>query len=154
MARPSEIGTFRAFQAWTFSPPPGVDVRSITPVPRAEPVASFGKVLGNRTTMYKFVNPRMTAVVLAGPNPVRPSCEVAVLDGAKGTVLYRRVLPTAGAGCEVKLAISENWMVYHFWDGEDSRGTGSKGWRLVSVEFYEGASVDRKIKRYVLRLSF
>jgi hypothetical protein len=169
MTRPDEFGRFRAYQAWTFSPPPGVDVRVVSPVQRGnayggqeQDIASYGKVLGNRTTLYKYVNPRMTALVLAAASPrlppgAHPACEVVVLDAGKGTVLYRRTIPTAPvvpgsasarlAPCDVKVALSENWLVYHYYDAMDEREFGAKGWRIVSVEMYEGKGVDEKTGR-------
>jgi hypothetical protein len=44
--------------------------------------------------------------------------------------------------------------VYSYFD-EDFAGVGSsKGYRVVSVEFYEGVKADDKLKRYVLRTFF
>jgi hypothetical protein len=131
MARPDEHGRFGAFPAWTFSPPPGADVAALVHAPDARAPASWGRVAGNRTTAYKFAAPRGAAVLLAGPGA---RCEVVLLDSGKGSVLYRRALP---APCGAKMALSENWLVIHFWD-DDVREFGAPGWRLLSVELYEG----------------
>ncbi|KAJ6621455.1 hypothetical protein B0H10DRAFT_2163080 [Mycena sp. CBHHK59/15] len=112
-----------AYQTWALSLPQGEEVTRIVK-PRAGPVASLGKVLGNRTTLYKYLNPRMFVWL-----------RVYIVDGAKGSVLYSAVVPGAGTQrCDVHATLVENWLVYHYYDGEGA-GTGeTKGWRIVTVE--------------------
>ena len=52
----------------------------------------------------------------------------------------------------MKAALIENWLVYHYYDGNVASGDtqGSKGYRVVSVELYEGKGVDDKTRRCVL----
>ncbi|KAI0073425.1 DUF1620-domain-containing protein [Panus rudis PR-1116 ss-1] len=122
-----------------------------------EVVASFGKVLANRTTLYKYLNPN--AIVLltssspsssptssstpSGSNLHQPRrCGVYVVDGVKGTILYRALLPADGErGCNVKAVLTENWLVYEYYDPGIE-----KGYRVVSVEFYEGKKADDSIR--------
>jgi ER membrane protein complex subunit 1 len=80
-----------------------------------------------------------------------PACAVYVLDGAKGTIVYHARLPPAPGSepCDVNVALAENWFVYHYYDGSNIGAEGSKGYRLVSVELYEGDGVDKKIGRSV-----
>ncbi len=116
--------------------------------PNRGPVASLGKVLGNRTTLYKYLNPNLIAVTTSSLTDSVPSCGVYVIDSVKGTTVYHAVLPAASGSCDVKAALTENWLVYHYYD--DDAGVGqAKGYRLVSVEFYEGEGVNDKIGRYV-----
>lgn len=111
--------------------------------PKGE-VASLGKVLGNRTTLYKELNPMLFIVVSGGTE----ECGVSVIDGAKGSLVYSAVLPGGGkVGCVVQASFVENWLVYVYWDGE-SNGVGeAKGHRIVSVELYEGKGADDKMRR-------
>jgi len=69
-----------------------------------------------------------------------------LLDAAKGTVVYHAEVRGTVRGCEVKTALVENWLVYHYYEGEVAGGTvgGAMGYRMVSVEFYEGKSGDEK----------
>ena len=117
------------------------------PRPAYEPVASLGKVLGNRTTLYKYLNPNLMAVVTGSPTAVVPKCSLYLIDGAKGTILYHVALPAA-AGCDVKVALTENWLVYQYYDSDASGVQSTKGHRVVSVELYEGSGVDQKTRRY------
>jgi ER membrane protein complex subunit 1 len=126
-------------------------------------VASYGKVLGNRTTLYKWLNPRVgivltepstplsAAVIPGGVPPTKASmetCGIYLVDMTKGSIAYRASVPTtSGGGCNVKATYTENWLVYAYYDPE-WMGTGSsKGWRIVSVEIYEGKGVDGRAGR-------
>jgi hypothetical protein len=49
--------------------------------------------------------------------------------------------------CDLKVSIVENWLVYHYWDDGHAGGLGHglPGWRIASVELYDGApDVKRK----------
>ncbi|THH31554.1 hypothetical protein EUX98_g2645 [Antrodiella citrinella] len=140
-------GKHVAYPTWTTAFPPNEDILSIITRPSSSPVASHGKVLGNRTTLYKYLNPS-TLVVLTGSLPMAKakSCGVYVLDGGKGTVLYHSILPASPSGeCNVKAVFTENWLVYSYYDGELGAPDQAKSHRLVSVELYEGAQPDDKI---------
>ncbi|KAL1943370.1 hypothetical protein VTO73DRAFT_4445 [Trametes versicolor] len=139
-------GRYIAYPTWTLPFPPTEDIRTIFARP-TDPVASLGKVLGNRTTLYKYLNPNLIGVV-TGPSASVPAsksatCAVYLVDGAKGTVIYHAVLPSAEGACDVKAALVENWLVYHYYDSEVGPGQ-AKGYRVVSVELYEGHGIDDK----------
>jgi hypothetical protein len=101
------------------------------------PIASYGKVLGDRTTLYKYLSPH-AAVVLSS------DCAVRVVDLVSGaTVFDSGALP---APCQPpKVAFTENWLVYAH---EVTGNATDKGTRVVSVELYEGAGKDDKTNRY------
>jgi hypothetical protein len=125
-------------------------------------IASWGKVLGNRTTLYKWINQRAVVVLTKSPptitaeaqDAVSATCGLYVVDSVKGTVFYHTVVPAipsptspmaeVGDGsCDLKVSFVENWLVYHYYD-TDTSVNATKGWKMVSVEFYEGESVDDK----------
>ena len=131
--------------------PADQDILSLFARP-TDPVASLGKVLGNRTTLYKYLNPNVLGV-LTGPPSTAPvsdkaTCGVYLVDGAKGTILYQAVVPSLGGRCDVKAVLVENWLVYHYYDN-DVGVNQAKGYRVVSVELYEGNGIDDKRRRYV-----
>jgi len=139
-----------AMPIWTTTFPPTEHIRSVISKPH-EPVASLGKVLGNRTTLYKYLNPNLLAVTtasLSGPASYTPRlpeyCALYLVDGAKGTVLYHVVLPGGVDECDVQAVLAENWLVYVYWDRQIVGADQAKGWRVVTVEMYEGAGVDDK----------
>lgn len=119
------------------------------PQARSTP-ASYGRVLGNRATLYKYFNAR--AFLLTTANAALGTCGLRVVDGAKGTVLYSKEIgATPGKGCDIKAHLVENWLVYHYYEGEVGGGTAadSTGYRMVTVEFYEGKKEDEKTERWV-----
>lgn len=142
-------GRYIAYPTWSLPFPPTEDIRAVFARP-TDPVASLGKVLGNRTTLYKYLNPNLVGVV-TGPSASIPAsktatCAVYLVDGAKGTILYHAVLPSADGACDVKATLVENWLVYHYYDNEVGPSQ-TKGYRVVSVELYEGRGIDDKTKR-------
>jgi ER membrane protein complex subunit 1 len=72
-------------------------------------------------------------------------CGIYVVDSMKGTLVYHAEVGSSLRGCEIKTALTENWLVYHYYETAGS----AKGYRMVSVEFYEGQKEDEKTKRYV-----
>ncbi|KAH9929331.1 uncharacterized protein B0H18DRAFT_996604 [Fomitopsis serialis] len=131
---------------WSLGFAPGEDILSITPHPAHEPVASLGKVLGNRTTLYKYLNPNLMAVVTGSPTAVASKCSLYLVDGAKGTILYHVALPVTEGACDVKVSLTENWLVYQYYDGDASGVQSTKSHRVVSVELYEGSGIDQKTR--------
>jgi ER membrane protein complex subunit 1 len=142
---------------WTTALPPGEEIISIIS-PNLGPVASYGKVLGNRKTLYKYLNAHLNVVITqSAPVPIHgegeggmapPICSIYLLDNAKGTIVYHVVLPSSEAGgCDVKATLTENWLVYHYYDATYSASGTTKGYRMVSVELYEGNGVDDKTSR-------
>ncbi|KAM5541019.1 hypothetical protein V8D89_005330 [Ganoderma adspersum] len=141
-------GRHVAYQTWSLPFPADQDILSLFSRP-TDPVASLGKVLGNRTTLYKYLNPNVLGV-LTGPPSTAPvsdkaTCGVYLVDGAKGTILYQAVVPSVGGRCDVKAVLVENWLVYHYYDN-DVGVNQAKGYRIVSVELYEGKGIDDKRK--------
>ncbi|KAJ7777155.1 hypothetical protein B0H16DRAFT_1879286 [Mycena metata] len=132
---------YLAYRTWGLSLPAGARVKSIVK-PRVGPVASLGKVLGNRTTLYKYLNPRMFVVLTEDTEEsTSRGCGVYVVDGAKGSVLYSATVPVSVQGrpeCDVHATLAENWLVYHYYETEGERDGETKGWRIVTVELYEG----------------
>jgi hypothetical protein len=139
-------GVFRTFSAWSLSVPESEDIQSIVRPPKG-PVASLGKVLGNRTTLYKYLNPHLFAVTTVPKNP-SGSCSVYLVDGVKGSILYHVSLTSKGP-CSLNAVLVENWLVYSYYDAEYAGVGQTKGYRVVSVEIYEGSTVDDKIRRFV-----
>jgi len=132
-----------AYPTWSLAFTPGEETQAIVAPTTRGPIASFGKVLGNRTTLYKYLNPRLFSVLTA--TPTKAKCGLYVLDSMKGTIVYRTEVNASARGCEIKTALIDNWLVYHYYDD-----AGAKGYRIVSVEFYEGQGIDEKTRRLVL----
>ena len=136
---------------WTLSLPPNEEIQSVIPAQRG-PVASVGKVLGNRSTLYKYLNPHLTAVLTSSPKSQPPICGIYLVDTVKGSLVYHVTLPSSAGVCDVRATITENWLVYSYFDEEFSGVGQRKGYRVVSVELYEGVKADDKVKRYGIQI--
>jgi ER membrane protein complex subunit 1 len=139
-----EHGRAMAFSTWASSFPAGEKILSIVPRPPG-PIASLGKVLGNRTTLYKYLNPHISAVTTVSTTV----CGVYVLDVAKGNIIYHASITAnkSKGRCDLHATLVENWLVYVYWDEEYEWTGQTKGYRLVTVELYEGLSPDDKTRR-------
>ncbi|KAH7325157.1 hypothetical protein B0J17DRAFT_682400 [Rhizoctonia solani] len=97
------------------------------------PIASYGKVLGDRSTLYKYLNPNVAAVLA-------PDCAVRVVDLVSGAIVFDS--GALAAPCAPpKVAFTENWLVYAH---EVNGNATDKGTKVVSVELYEGERNDDK----------
>ncbi|KAL4079874.1 hypothetical protein V8B97DRAFT_656854 [Scleroderma yunnanense] len=132
-----------AYPTWRISLAPGESVRELSPNANAGHIASYGRVLGDRRTLYKYLNPHLRIVVTESVAPLLPTktCGIYLLDGVKGALVYHVSVAAVEGRCDVRAALVDNWLVYSYYDvgeGEDS----TKGWRVVSVEMYEGQKPD------------
>lgn len=146
---PSSPSEYSSHRTWTFNLPPAETiVRQFASA--QEPIASYGKVLGDRSTLYKYLNPHLIGIITSSSDGEKAYGTLYLLDSVSGATVYRATVPvgvTEGAG--VQATMSENWLMYTWFDpGELSDNQAGKGWRAVSVEFYEGSARDDKTKRY------
>ena len=126
-----------AYPMWSLSLSPGETIQRMIPAIRG-PVASVGKVLGNRTTLYKYLNHRLLVVLTELPSSPGlgsgsgspQTCGIDLVDTTKGSVVYRASVHSSSGSCGVKASLSENWLVYHYYE-KDAEATG---YRMVSVE--------------------
>ncbi|KAI5117724.1 hypothetical protein M0805_006209 [Coniferiporia weirii] len=148
LPEPAFTGRFTAYSTWTLAFPPGETVLRTFKRPAGEPLASFGKVLGDRSTLYKYVNPSLVGYLTMArrADGKTPTCGVYLVDGAKGTIVYRATLPSAYGACNVHAVLTENWLLYMYYDEELASADQAKGHRVVSVELYEGSQVNDKTK--------
>ncbi|KAL0258185.1 hypothetical protein SLS55_007357 [Diplodia seriata] len=119
--------------AWRFAPAAGERIINVTPRPANDPVASIGKVLGDRRVLYKYLNPNL-ALVTAVAEPAGV-LSVYLLDGVSGAILWQASHDGVDTSQTIASALSENWLTYSFTLG--SLETPSKGHQLVVAEFYE-----------------
>jgi hypothetical protein len=90
-------------------------------------ISSFGRVLGDKSTMYKYLNPHLH--VVASISPAAQQGRVSVVDIISGRVVYEAVIPSLVIQKGIIADMVENWLVYRWLD--------QSGWRLASVDLYE-----------------
>nr|CAD7196530.1 unnamed protein product [Timema douglasi] len=107
---------------------PTIEVVGKNPMER---VHSQGRVLGDRSVLYKYVNPNLVAVVTQAPDPVHKYLlSIFLVDVVSGAVVFSVVHKRAKG--PVHLVHSENWLVYSLFNDKFRRT------EVVALELYEG----------------
>lgn len=123
-------------QTWVFNPPTNEQIASISTRPAHDPIASIGKVLGDRSVMYKYINPHLISIVTADPNGSTAS--IHLLDSVSGAVLHSATHTGVDTSKPIVSTVSENWVVYSYYGDDTIPGkTAAKGYHLVVSEIFE-----------------
>lgn len=122
------------FPVWEFVPPSGQKVTQATARPAHDPVASIGRVLGNRSVLYKYLNSNL--VLVTAVNAKEHSAGFYLLDGVSGKVLHATTQAGVDPTQPIASAMSENWFAYSFY-GDVVNESSAKGYQLVISELYE-----------------
>lgn len=99
---------------------------------RTGEVGSLGRIMGNRSTLYKYLNPNV--FLLTTISETKSSASLYLIDAVSGnTVWYTRHVGEVETSGGIQATLTENWLVYAF-QGKYAPGKAS---RVVSVELYE-----------------
>jgi outer membrane protein assembly factor BamB len=149
----SSTGEVKGERVWQLPISSGEEIISITRSSQ-DAVASQGKVLGNRRTMYKHLNPH--TFVAISKNLATQSARALVIDGITGRVLNELSLCQGGlvltnedgSHSEILVMYTENWITISFQvdiHADDAlakyKGAHRQN-RLVSMELYESQGKD------------
>jgi hypothetical protein len=121
---------------WQLNVPSEDRVISLVPRPIDDPVASIGKVLGDRTVLYKYLSPNLALLITA--NDVTSSASFIVLDTASGATLFSRAQSDIDLTLPIASIMSENWFAYSY--TSNSYPDSPKGHQLVVGEMFESLS--------------
>ncbi|KAK9455215.1 hypothetical protein V1511DRAFT_499795 [Dipodascopsis uninucleata] len=118
---------------WTFSLPTA-DF-TLDTLARRDPedvTVSVGRVLGDRSVLYKYLNPHLLAVTAVDHSS--QSLGVFLLDDVSGRVLYSSIHEDEGIDTKtgVRLVVGEHWVVYSYWSDQPARGE-----KVVVLDLYE-----------------
>jgi len=125
---------------WDFAPAAGERILSAVARPCHDPVASIGKVLGDRSVMYKYLNPNILLVTAVSDSSA--TATFYLLDSISGDILHSSSHTGVDTTRSITSTISENWVTYSLWaDVSDSNmsPSSSKGFHLVIAELYESS---------------
>ncbi|XP_034029042.1 ER membrane protein complex subunit 1 isoform X2 [Thalassophryne amazonica] len=122
-----------------------------------EHVHSQGRVMGDRSVLYKYLNPNLLAVVTESTDTHQERSFVGIhlIDGVTGRIIHEAVQRKARG--PVHVVHSENWVVYEYWSTKSRRNEFSV------IELYEGmelynstvfSSLDRPHAPQVLQQSY
>ncbi|KAE9365198.1 DUF1620-domain-containing protein [Stipitochalara longipes BDJ] len=124
--------------AWTFQPAVGQKIINVVSRPAHDPVASIGRVLPDRTVMYKYLSPNLVLVTAVSDSAA--TATFYLLDSVSGGVLYSTTHEGVDTAQPITTALSENWFVYSLWSDILPTSSGlpaSKGYQIVISELYE-----------------
>ncbi|XP_058063003.1 ER membrane protein complex subunit 1 isoform X1 [Anopheles bellator] len=96
-----------------------------------EHVHSQGRVMADRSVLYKYINPNLVAVATHGLDSIhRFIMNVHLVDVVSGSIVFsmshKRVRPP------LHMVHSENWLVYSYYNDKARRT------EITSIELYEG----------------
>lgn len=122
---------------WTFTPPTSEIITSISTRPAHDPVASIGRVLGDRSVMYKYLNPHLISIITS--NPLGSTASVHLIDSVSGAVLYSTTHTGVDTSKSIVSTVAENWIVYAYYGGDDAilGDAAARGYHLVVSELFE-----------------
>ncbi|XP_039284689.1 ER membrane protein complex subunit 1 isoform X2 [Nilaparvata lugens] len=96
-----------------------------------EKVHSQGRVLGDRSVLYKYINPNLVAVMTQAEDPIHKNVlSIYLIDVVSGSIVFSIVHKRATE--PIHLVHSENWIVYTYFS-DKSRRT-----EIGALELYEG----------------
>lgn len=124
---------------WSFNPAPGERIVTYTARPIKDPVASIGRVLGDRRVLYKYLNPNLV-LVTAVIDSAR-TASIYLLDSASGQLLHTMSHNDVDTSRSIPATISENWFAYSL-TIDAASGASSRGYQLVVSDLYESPLPD------------
>jgi len=137
-------------QAWTFTVPEGETIVTTSTRPTFDSVASLGRVLGDRTVMYKYLNPHVQLIATnTAPVNGATTLNVYLLDTVSGTLLHHVKHPEVAPHDlhPVHIVHSEHWFVYTFWNYlVDETNKSANGRMAVVLELYESSQPDERVE--------
>jgi hypothetical protein len=124
---------------WTFEPPSDERVVGYTTRPLRDPVASIGKVLGDRRVLYKYLNPNL--VLITAVSDSTRTASVYLLDSASGQLLHTMSHSDVDTSRPIPSTISENWFSYSL-TIDSTASPEARGYQLVVSDLYESPLPD------------
>ncbi len=124
---------------WSFTPANGERVIDYSARAVNEPVASIGRVLGDRRVLYKYLNPNL--VLVTAVHDSSRTASVYLLDSASGQLLFTMSHDDVDTSRPIPSTISENWFTYSL-TVDASSGASSRGYQLIVSDLYESPLPD------------
>uniref|UniRef100_A0A0R3RJ93 ER membrane protein complex subunit 1 n=1 Tax=Elaeophora elaphi TaxID=1147741 RepID=A0A0R3RJ93_9BILA len=101
---------------------------AVAPKPSYQKVHSAGRVLGNRSVLYKYANPNLVAVAVL--DSIHSVLQIYLVDAVSGYIVYSgKQNKITGP---IHVVHCENWLAYSYWNEKGRR------MEVAVVELYEG----------------
>ncbi|CAG8433616.1 1193_t:CDS:10 [Ambispora gerdemannii] len=147
LSRSNYTSPFESDLLWAINFPENESIAAIAKRNLHENVASLGRVLGDRSVLYKYLNPHLVAIAtFTNTKVTTSSLNLYLIDVVKGTILYHSVHENVGSSYPVHILQIENYILYYFWsEGEEGRASTEKGFITVVFDLYESANKDERV---------
>lgn len=132
---------------WTFAAPPQFRIVDVATRPAHDPVASIGRVLGDRTVLYKYLNPNLA--VVAAISDETGVLMTFLIDTVSGQVLSTATYEGVDGSKPVECLLFENtFLCTYFADYSVSFGGDAvqtiKGYHLAVSDLYESTEPNNR----------
>lgn len=130
-------------EVWQLQMLPGQKIVDIATPPSHDPIASIGRVLGDRRVNYKYLNPN--TIVVAAIDAAASSLSVRLVDTVSGQILASQVYEGVDADKSISCTMSENWHTCSFFGQytvDDGTKRSLKGYQIAMSDLYESATPD------------
>lgn len=121
-------------RTWTLLPKAGEKFVSAISRPQGDAVASIGKVLGDRSVLYKYISPNLALLTANSTN----TFTIYLVDAVTGAVLYSSSHTGLLPSSNIPTLLTENWFAYTF-TSLDPVNSGLTS-QIIVAELYESAS--------------
>ncbi|PSS03181.1 hypothetical protein BD289DRAFT_401055 [Coniella lustricola] len=129
--------------AWIFTLPSSYRIVSLASRSSHDPVASIGRVQGDRRVKYKYLNPN--TMVIAAADDAAATLTTYLLDTISGQILASAKYEGVDTSKPVQCAMSENWFVCSFYGQyvlRENPAQTLKGYQIVVSDLYESELAD------------
>jgi ER membrane protein complex subunit 1 len=120
-------------QTWTIKPPAGAKIVNAVARPAHDPVASIGKVLGDRSVLYKYLSPNLALLTAISSTTLT----IYLIEAITGTILHTSTHSGIDTTSPIASIMSENWFAYSFTSRHPT--TSAITTQIVISELYESA---------------
>lgn len=134
----STDGKVSRTEMWHLQVGKGEKIVEVATLPDHNPIASIGRVLGDRKVAYKYLNPNTAVVAIA--EEATSKLSVQLVDTISGQVLSSQSYNGVDATKSLSCAMAENWYACTFFgDYMTNDGTNRtiKGYQLVTSDLFE-----------------
>ncbi|KAL6243320.1 hypothetical protein RBB50_009872 [Rhinocladiella similis] len=123
-------------KTWVLQPQKGFKISKAVSRPEHDPVASIGRVLGDRSVLYKYLSPNIALLIAQSETALT----VYLINAVTGTVLHTSTHQGVVPRSETPAVISENWYAYSFTSQDPTTSAVSS--QIIISELYESSTAN------------
>lgn len=127
-----------AERVWTLRPKTGFKFTGAVSRGPNDPVASIGKVLGDRSVLYKYISPNTALLTASSSN----SIAVYLVDAVTGAILHTSSHDGVVSTASTPAAMSENWFAHAVTSHNPE--TSALSTQILISELYESATANER----------